>query len=163
MYDGIQFRGHSQEAVEELSRFAGVPVWNGLTDRFHPTQMLADVLTMREHSSKPLDAIVHTYVGDARNNMGNSTLITGALLGMDVRLLAPTGLQPEQSVIATAQALAARSGATVTVTDEGRWRAPRDDHGMGLTLIRNLGSGRVEQSPDGTTVLVTYDRVEEAG
>jgi ornithine carbamoyltransferase len=118
MYDGIQFRGHSQEAVEELARFAGVPVWNGLTDRFHPTQMLADVLTMREHSTKPLNAIAHTYVGDARNNMGNSTLITGALLGMDVRLLAPASLQPEQSIIATAQALAARSGATVTVTDD---------------------------------------------
>ena len=118
MYDGIQFRGHSQEAVEELAAYAGVPVWNGLTDRFHPTQMLADVLTMRERSRKPLEQIAHTYIGDARNNMGNSTLITGALLGMDVRLCAPTLLQPEASVIATAQALARNSGARLTITDD---------------------------------------------
>jgi len=118
MYDGIQFRGHSQEAVEELSAYAGVPVWNGLTDRFHPTQMLADVLTMRELSSKPLDQIAHTYVGDARNNVGNSSLITGALLGMDIRLCAPLALQPEESIITTARTLAQQSGARITITED---------------------------------------------
>ena len=118
MYDGIEFRGSSQESVEELARYAGVPVWNGLTDRFHPTQMLADVLTMREHSGKPLDQIAHTYIGDARNNMGNSTLITGALLGLDVRLCAPASLQPEESIVATARVLAEKSGARITITDD---------------------------------------------
>lgn len=118
MYDGIEFRGHSQEAVESLADHAGVPVWNGLTDRFHPTQMLADVLTMREQSNKPLEKIALTYVGDARNNMGNSTLMTGALLGMDVRLCAPLALQPEDSIVATASALAERSGARITITHD---------------------------------------------
>src|SRR5512145_2685983 len=84
MYDGIQYRGFSQETVEILGQHAGVPVWNGLTDEFHPTQMLADVLTMTEHSSKPLEEIAYCYVGDARFNMGNSLMIVGCLLGMDV-------------------------------------------------------------------------------
>ncbi|CAB4879436.1 unannotated protein [freshwater metagenome] len=118
MYDGIEFRGSSQESVEELARYAGVPVWNGLTDRFHPTQMLADILTMREHCNKALGQISHTYIGDARNNVGNSTLITGALLGLDVRLCAPTSLQPEESIVLTAQALAEKSGARITITDD---------------------------------------------
>src|SRR4051812_2712412 len=85
MFDGIEFRGHAQTAVETLAEHAGVPVWNGLTDDWHPTQMLADVLTMLEHTDKPLAEITHCYLGDARNNVGNSTLVTGALLGMDVR------------------------------------------------------------------------------
>lgn len=89
MYDAIEYRGFKQEIVEELAKFAGVPVFNGLTDEYHPTQMLADVLTMREHSDKPLHDISYAYLGDARNNMGNSLLLIGAKLGMDVRIAAP--------------------------------------------------------------------------
>jgi ornithine carbamoyltransferase len=118
MYDGIQYRGFAQSAVEDLAEFAGVPVWNGLTDEWHPTQMLADVLTMREHSPKPLTDIAHVYVGDARNNVGNSTLITGALLGMDVRLCAPASLQPDAALVEQARSIAATTGARITVTDD---------------------------------------------
>jgi ornithine carbamoyltransferase len=118
MYDGIQYRGFAQSAVEELATFAGVPVWNGLTNEWHPTQMLADVLTIREHSPKPLSDIAHVYVGDARNNMGNSTLITGALLGMDVRLCAPAALQPDAALVEQARTIAAGTGARITVTDD---------------------------------------------
>ena len=92
MYDGIEYRGFGQEIVEELARYAGVPVWNGLTDEFHPTQILADVMTMTEHSDKPLSQIAYCYLGDARNNMGDSLLVGGAKLGMDVRLCAPREL-----------------------------------------------------------------------
>ncbi|MFH8596502.1 ornithine carbamoyltransferase [Streptomyces rimosus] len=117
MYDAIEYRGSSQEAVEELARYAGVPVLNGLTDRWHPTQMLADVLTMREHvAGRPLPEIAFAYLGDARYNMGNSYLITGALLGMDVRIVAPEGLWPDEEVVTRAKELAARSGARVTIT-----------------------------------------------
>lgn len=91
MYDAIEYRGFKQEIVEELAKFAGVPVFNGLTDEYHPTQMIADVLTMREHSDKPLHDISYAYLGDARNNMGNSLLLIGAKLGMDVRIAAPKG------------------------------------------------------------------------
>ncbi len=91
MYDGIEYRGFGQEIVEELAEYAGVPVWNGLTDEFHPTQILADFLTMHEHSDKPLTQIAYCYLGDARNNMGDSLLVGGAKLGMDVRLCAPEG------------------------------------------------------------------------
>ncbi|MCK5618597.1 MAG: ornithine carbamoyltransferase subunit F, partial [Candidatus Krumholzibacteria bacterium] len=89
MYDGIEYRGFGQSIVEELSEYSGVPVWNGLTDEFHPTQVLADLLTMAEHSTKPLEEISYCYLGDARNNMGNSLLVGGSKLGMDVRLCAP--------------------------------------------------------------------------
>ncbi len=117
MYDAIEYRGSSQEAVEELARYAGVPVLNGLTDRWHPTQMLADVLTMREYvPGRPLPEIAFAYLGDARYNMGNSYLITGALLGMDVRIVAPEGLWPDEEVVTRAKELAARSGARVTIT-----------------------------------------------
>src|SRR3954453_21211754 len=92
MYDAIEYRGFSQELVEILAQNSGVPVYNGLTDEFHPTQMLADVLTMREHSDKPLEQIVYAFLGDARNNMGRSLLETGAMLGMDVRIVAPKKL-----------------------------------------------------------------------
>jgi len=100
MYDAIEYRGYSQEIVEELAQYAGVPVFNGLTDEYHPTQMLADVLTMREHSDKPLHDISYAYLGDARNNMGNSLLLIGAKLGMDVRLGAPKTLWPHEDHVA---------------------------------------------------------------
>ena len=118
MYDGIEFRGDSQAAVEELAAYAGVPVFNGLTDAWHPTQMLADVLTMIEHGGgKPLKEIAFAYLGDARFNMGNSYLITGALLGMDVRIVAPRAYWPAEDVVADARKLAETSGARVTLTE----------------------------------------------
>ena len=118
MYDGIEYRGFGQAIVEELAAYAGVPVFNGLTNEFHPTQMLADVLTMREHSQKPLNEIAYAYVGDARSNMGNSLLLIGALLGMDVRIGAPKHLWPSESLIAKAHELAQTSGARVLLTDD---------------------------------------------
>ncbi|MDO4696227.1 MAG: ornithine carbamoyltransferase [Neisseria sp.] len=117
MYDGIEYRGFGQEIVEELAAYAGVPVFNGLTDEFHPTQMLADVLTMREHCRKPLNETAYAYVGDARYNMGNSLLLVGALLGMDVRIGAPKELWPSENIIAKAHELAEKSGARVLLTD----------------------------------------------
>ncbi|WP_405641428.1 ornithine carbamoyltransferase [Streptomyces uncialis] len=118
MYDAIEYRGDSQPAVEELAAYAGVPVYNGLTDDWHPTQMLADVLTMTEHTAKPLDRVAFAYLGDARFNMGNSYLVTGALLGMDVRIVAPEAYWPAPAVVARARELAAASGATVTLTED---------------------------------------------
>ncbi|MCZ4119269.1 ornithine carbamoyltransferase [Streptomyces sp. H39-S7] len=118
MFDGIEYRGAGQEIVEELAQYAGVPVWNGLTDEWHPTQMLADVLTMAEHTDKPLGETAYAYLGDARYNMGNSLLVTGALLGMDVRIVAPRHLWPEESVVAEARRLAERTGARVTLTED---------------------------------------------
>ena len=117
MYDGIEYRGHGHETVEELARYAGVPVFNGLTDRYHPTQSLADLLTMREHSGKALAQTAYAYVGDARCNMGNSLLLAGALMGMDVRIGAPKELWPDDSVITRAHELAERSGARILLTD----------------------------------------------
>ncbi|MGJ5891880.1 ornithine carbamoyltransferase [Streptomyces sp. V2] len=116
-FDAIQLRGDAQGTVEELAEHAGVPVYNGLTDDWHPTQMLADVLTMTEHSAKPLAEISFAYLGDARFNMGNSYLITGALLGMDVRIVAPKQYWPAQEIVDRAQALAADSGARITLTE----------------------------------------------
>ncbi|MDT6982715.1 ornithine carbamoyltransferase [Streptomyces lusitanus] len=118
MYDGIEYRGDSQAKVEELAAFAGVPVYNGLTDDWHPTQMLADVLTMTEHSAKPLTGIAFAYLGDARFNMGNSYLVTAALLGMDVRIVAPKTYWPAQEVVDRARELATASGARITLTEE---------------------------------------------
>lgn len=118
MYDGIEYRGDSQAKVEELAAYAGVPVYNGLTDDWHPTQMLADVLTMTEHSAKPLKEIAFAYLGDARFNMGNSYLITGALLGMDVRIVAPKEYWPGDGVVARARKLAEDSGAVITLTED---------------------------------------------
>ncbi|MGW1624089.1 ornithine carbamoyltransferase [Streptomyces sp. NPDC002172] len=117
MYDAIEYRGHGQGVVEELAAFAGVPVYNGLTDEWHPTQMLADVLTMTEHSDKPLTDIAFAYLGDARYNMGNSYLVTGALLGMDVRIVAPRLLWPDDTIVELAQQLAGASGARITLTE----------------------------------------------
>ena len=117
MFDAIEYRGFSQNIVEELAQFAGVPVYNGLTDEFHPTQMLADLLTMREHCRKPLNQISYAYLGDARFNMGNSLLIAGALMGMDVRIAAPESLQPEADLVAKAKQIAQETGAQITITD----------------------------------------------
>ena len=117
MFDAIEYRGFSQNIVEELAQFAGVPVYNGLTDEFHPTQMLADLLTMREHCRKPLNQISYAYLGDARFNMGNSLLIAGALMGMDVRIAAPESLQPEADLVAKAKQIAEETGAQITITD----------------------------------------------
>ncbi|MFJ1772812.1 ornithine carbamoyltransferase [[Kitasatospora] papulosa] len=118
MFDAIEYRGDSQPAVEELAAYGGVPVYNGLTDDWHPTQMLADVLTMTEHSAKPLEEITFAYLGDARFNMGNSYMVTGALLGMDVRIVAPAAYWPAQDVVDRAHELAARSGARITLTED---------------------------------------------
>lgn len=118
MFDGIEYRGDSQAAVEELAAYGGVPVFNGLTDDWHPTQMLADVLTMTEHSEKPLERIAFAYLGDARFNMGNSYLVTGALLGMDVRIVAPKAYWPAEEIVTEARRLAGVSGATVTLTED---------------------------------------------
>jgi len=117
MYDGIEYRGFGQEIVEELAKYAGVPVWNGLTNEWHPTQMMADVLTMTEHCSKPLEQISYAYVGDARFNMGRSLLVIGSILGMDVRIGAPKGLQPDAKLIETCKDIAKESGARITITD----------------------------------------------
>ncbi|MFJ9862538.1 ornithine carbamoyltransferase [Streptomyces sp. NPDC101165] len=118
MFDAIEYRGHGQGVLEELATYAGVPVYNGLTDEWHPTQMLADVLTMTEHSDKPPAEIAFAYLGDARYNMGNSYLVTGALLGMDVRIVAPKLLWPDETIIQVARQLAAASGARITLTDD---------------------------------------------
>lgn len=118
MFDGIEYRGHGQGVIEELATYAGVPVYNGLTDEWHPTQMLADVLTMTEHTDKPLTQVAFAYLGDARYNMGNSYLVTGALLGMDVRIVAPRLLWPDETIVQVARQLAAASGARITLTDD---------------------------------------------
>ncbi|MFI0976502.1 ornithine carbamoyltransferase [Streptomyces sp. NPDC021093] len=118
IFDGIEYRGDAQATVEELAAHAGVPVFNGLTDDWHPTQMLADVLTMTEHSDRPLERIGFAYLGDARFNMGNSYLVTGALLGMDVRIVAPRAYWPAGEIVAQARALAEESGARITLTEE---------------------------------------------
>ena len=118
MYDAIEYRGFGQAVVEELAQYAGVPVYNGLTDEFHPTQMLADVLTMHEHSDKPLHEIAYCYIGDAHNNTGNSLMIVGAKLGMDVRLCAPRHLWPHDELIAQCREIAAKTGARLTLTEQ---------------------------------------------
>ena len=117
MYDGIEYRGFGQTIVEELAKYAGVPVWNGLTNEFHPTQILADLLTMEEHSTKPLNQIKFAYLGDARFNMGNSLLVGGAKMGMDVRIVAPKALQPSAELQAQCFAVAKETGARITITD----------------------------------------------
>jgi ornithine carbamoyltransferase len=118
MYDAIEYRGFKQDIVEELAKFAGVPVFNGLTDEYHPTQMLADTLTMREHSDKPLSQISYAYLGDARNNMGNSLLMIGAKLGMDVRIAAPKSLWPHEELVNQCKEFAAESGARILLTED---------------------------------------------
>ncbi|WP_371594033.1 ornithine carbamoyltransferase [Streptomyces virginiae] len=117
-YDGIEYRGSDQRLVEELAQHAGVPVWNGLTDQWHPTQSLADVLTMWEHTDKPLNQVSFAYLGDARNNVGNSLLIVAAMLGMDVRMVGPRSLHNASDVVDHARRAAAVSGARITLTED---------------------------------------------
>ncbi len=117
MYDGIEYRGFSQKTVEDLAKFSGVPVWNGLTDEFHPTQVLADLLTMQEYSKKKLNKISFCYLGDARNNMGNSLLVGGAKMGMDVRLCAPKENFQDESLVNECKKIAKKTGAKITLTD----------------------------------------------
>ena len=118
MYDGIEYRGFGQKLVEELAEYSGVPVWNGLTNEFHPTQILADFLTMMEHSDKPLSKISYCYLGDARNNMGNSLLVGAALLGMDFRAAAPESVQPDKELLKRCQEIAGKTGARILITDD---------------------------------------------
>ncbi|MEB2419646.1 ornithine carbamoyltransferase [Citrobacter sp. R-1.5.2] len=119
MYDGIQYRGHGQDVVETLAEYAGVPVWNGLTNEFHPTQLLADLLTMQEHlPGKAFNEMTLVYTGDARNNMGNSMLEAAALTGLDLRLVAPQACWPEESLVAECKALAQKNGGNITLTED---------------------------------------------
>ncbi|CAH6815182.1 ornithine carbamoyltransferase ArgI [Vibrio chagasii] len=119
MYDGIEYRGFGQSIVEDLGAYAGVPVWNGLTDEFHPTQILADFLTMIEHGrGKQLHQISFAYLGDARNNMGNSLLVGAAKMGMDIRLVAPKAFWPEEQLVEECQAIAQSTGAKITLTED---------------------------------------------
>jgi len=149
MFDAIEYRGASQVGVEQLAEYAGVPVFNGLTDEYHPTQMLADVMTMREHSDKPLSEIKYAFFGDTRNNMGHSLMIVGCLLGMDVRLCGPRELWPSDEYVAIAMQLRDQSGAALTITEnpqEARpffrrlrelrdWIAGRDLPGINLDVL----------------------------
>lgn len=118
-YDGIEFRGFSQEAVEELGKYSGVPVWNGLTDKWHPTQILADFMTMLEHGQgRRLNEMSFAYLGDARNNMGNSLMVGAAKMGMDIRLVGPKEFWPEESLLVECSHIAEETGAKITVTED---------------------------------------------
>jgi ornithine carbamoyltransferase len=117
MYDGIEYRGYGQAIVEELAEFAGVPVWNGLTNEFHPTQILADFMTMTEHSVKPLNKMIFCYLGDARYNMGNSLMVGSAKMGIDFRIAAPKAFQPAAELVARCHIIAKETGASITITD----------------------------------------------
>ena len=118
MFDALEYRGASQHGIEQLARYAGVPVYNGLTDEYHPTQMLADVMTMREHSDKPISGIKYAYIGDTRSNMGHSLMIVGCLMGMDVRICGPKKLWPTDEYLKIARDLETRYGAKLTLTDD---------------------------------------------
>ncbi|WP_370523945.1 ornithine carbamoyltransferase [Snodgrassella sp. M0110] len=118
MYDAIEYRGYGQEIVEQLAEYAGVPVINGLTNEYHPTQMLADLLTMKENSKKPLNQITYAYVGDARYNMGNSLLVAGAKMGMDVRIGAPRAFWPNDALVEQCRSIAKQTGARITLTED---------------------------------------------
>ena len=117
MFDGIEYRGYGQEIVEELAKYAGVPVWNGLTNEFHPTQILADFLTMIEHSDKPLNKMVFCYLGDARYNMGNSLMVGSAKMGIDFRIAAPKTYQPDEALVSKCRSIAKETGAKINITD----------------------------------------------
>ena len=117
MYDGIEYRGFGQNIVEELGEYSSVPVWNGLTNEYHPTQILADLLTMEEHSTKQIEEMSFCYLGDARYNMGNSLLIGGAIMGMDVRICAPNGFQPDEKLVEKCLEISKESGAKIIITD----------------------------------------------
>jgi ornithine carbamoyltransferase len=118
MYDAIEYRGFGQDVAEELAEWGGVPIYNGLTDEWHPTQMLADFLTFREHLDKPLNEVVFCYLGDARFNMADSYLIAGAKLGMDVRIASPKSLWPRDEIVELARSIASETGAQITITDD---------------------------------------------
>lgn len=118
MYDAIEYRGYGQSIVEELAKYAGVPVWNGLTNEFHPTQILADFLTMIEHAGKPLEKVAFAYLGDARNNMGNSLMVGAAKMGMDFRAVAPKACWPEEKLVAQCRKIAKETGAKITLTEK---------------------------------------------
>ncbi len=118
MYDGIEYRGFGQAIVEDLAKYSGVPVWNGLTNEYHPTQVLADLLTMMEHSDKPLNQVAFAYLGDARNNMGNSLLIGAAKMGMDFRSVAPKSIQPDEKLVEEAKGIAEKTGAKIVITED---------------------------------------------
>lgn len=118
MYDGIEYRGYGQSIVQELADYAGVPVWNGLTTEYHPTQILADFLTMQEHSDKPLSEVKFAYLGDAQNNMGNSLMIGAAKMGMDVRLVGPKDLMPNNALVKKCKEIAKETGAKITLTSD---------------------------------------------
>ncbi len=118
MYDGIEYRGYAQTIVEELAKYAGVPVWNGLTNEFHPTQILADFLTMSEHCNKPLNQISFAFVGDAKNNVGNSLMSGAAKMGMDFRAGAPKSCQPDKKLVEECKKIAKETGAKITITDD---------------------------------------------
>jgi ornithine carbamoyltransferase len=117
MYDGIEYRGYAQTIVEDLAKYSGVPVWNGLTNEFHPTQMLADFMTMMEHIDKPLNKVTFAFLGDAKNNVGNSLMVGAAKMGMDFRAVAPKSCQPDAELVAQCQQIAKETGAKITVTD----------------------------------------------
>jgi ornithine carbamoyltransferase len=117
LYDGIEYRGYGPDIVEELGKYAGVPVWNGLTNEFHPTQILADFMTMIEHSEKSLKDISFCYLGDAKNNMGNSLMVGASKMGMDFRAAAPNACQPSEALVATCREIAKKTGAKITITD----------------------------------------------
>jgi ornithine carbamoyltransferase len=118
MYDGIEYRGFGQGVVEELAKYSGVPVWNGLTDEFHPTQVLADLMTMMEHADRPLDQLKFCYLGDARNNVGNSLLVGAVKMGMDFRAAAPRSVQPARTLVERCRKIAEATGAGITITDD---------------------------------------------
>jgi ornithine carbamoyltransferase len=117
MYDGIEYRGYAQTIVEDLAKYSGVPVWNGLTNEFHPTQMLADFMTMMEHTDKPLNQVTFAFLGDAKNNVGNSLMVGAAKMGMDFRAVAPKSCQPDAALVAQCLEIAKETGAKITVTD----------------------------------------------
>src|SRR6185436_1708606 len=126
-YDAIEYRGFTQETAEGLAKWAGVPIYNGLTDEWHPTQILADFLTFREHLGKPLNEVVFCYLGDARFNMADSYLIGGAKLGMDVRIASPRSLWPRDEIVEQARSTAAETGGAITITDDAGEAVRGDD------------------------------------
>jgi ornithine carbamoyltransferase len=159
MYDAIELRGNAQEEIEELARYAGVPVYNGLTNEWHPTQMLADFLTMHEASNKPYDTLSYAFVGDCRFNMGRSLLVMGALMGSDVRLAGPADLHPPDDVVADARKVAERTGATITITDDPAaavagadfvhtdvWVSMGEDKSVWLDRVRDLKPYQVNRA-----------------
>lgn len=159
MYDGIEYRGFAQDIVEQLARFADVPVWNGLTDQWHPTQSLCDIFTMLEHAGKPAEDISFAYIGDARNNVANSLVVAGAMMGMEVRIIAPSQLQSPADVLAAGRAIAATTGARIKQTTDPAtgvagadfvytdvWLSMGEPEEMWAERIKLLSPYRVDQS-----------------